>query len=196
MRPDDYVFIHQDRLDWVYPAWPLRETTELHNIFELADERGFSCYDLSARYYFLDHSLGILRLKNNSISGFKFSSHFGDDAHSDSYFQHQVKPFLGWAPVWNEEDLPDNFAQFLENLGVLREEWNVPALTLEKTGQDETYRARGAKPTGAKAEFRRRYPNGKPDGLSADAVAAEITETGCPISGRQVLNYAREQIKI
>ncbi len=51
---------------------------------------------------------------------------------------------------------------------------------------------RGSKPTGAKQEFFRRYPDGKPEGLSSEAIAAELTEAGFTICGRSVQNYAKE----
>lgn len=194
MEPDDYMFVHMDRLDWIYPSWPLRQSPELAGIIDYFDQGIFHESDLSERYCFLDNALGTIRLKNNSISGFKRSSHFGDDAVSGRYVETQVEPFVAWSVVWNGANLPDDFPQFFENIGLLEERWNVPnALNSSETDDNRpTGKKRGAKPTGAKQEFFRLYPDGKPDDLSADAIAAELTESGFPISGRQVQNYAKE----
>jgi hypothetical protein len=48
---------------------------------------------------------------------------------------------------------------------------------------------RGAKPSEAKSEYYRLYPSGRPEGVSCDAIAAELTERGFPVVGRTVLNY-------
>ncbi len=193
MRPDEYVFLHMDRLDWVYPSWPIRECTELRTIIGLFDEGKFNGYDLSQRYCFLDFSLGTIGKKNNSISGFRRSSHFGDDDLSDRYVKTHVEPFVSWAVVWNEDHFPENYPQFFEDIGVVREQWKIPEAieTMDREGRSKP--KKGAKPTGAKQEFFRRYPDGKPEELSAEAIAAELTEAGYPISGRQVLNYAKER---
>jgi hypothetical protein len=50
-------------------------------------------------------------------------------------------------------------------------------------------RKRGAKPSDAKAEYYRLYPAGKPERLSYDAIAAQLTELGFAVVGRTVQNY-------
>ncbi|WP_170789588.1 hypothetical protein [Ruegeria lacuscaerulensis] len=192
IQPDDYVFVHEDRLDWVYPRWPLRSNTELKTFIEYFDNGTFDGGDLAERYCFLDFPMGVLAMKNNSRAGFNRSSHFSDDAFCERYVAAHVSPFISRAVVWNDAGLPDSFAEFLENIGAIEERWGLSAL-LSKTGQSTgPKQRRGTKPTGARLEFLRRYPNGKPEGLSGDAIAAELTEAGFPISGRMVNKYAEE----
>jgi hypothetical protein len=193
MRPDKYVFLHLDRLDWVYPVWPLQRTNELIGIFELHEQRGFDGVDLAARYCFVDHALGMLRLKNNSASGFARCSHFGDDRHAEQFLKFQVEPFLDRSIVWSTESFPGNFATVLEEIGALDEDWNLSQISTLGQVSGSPGATRGSKPTGAKNEYFRRYPEGKPDGLSYEAIASELTEAGFPISGRQVLNYEKQR---
>ncbi|MGC1506424.1 MAG: hypothetical protein WA782_20085 [Sulfitobacter sp.] len=192
MQPDEAIFLHMDRLDWVYPSWPLRETTEFATIIEYYDAGKFNIHSLSERFCFLDVSLGIIGLKNNSLVGFQRCSHHYDDRHSKRYVKAHVEPFIACSVVWSEEDFPDDFAAFLENIGALPERWDAPQASGSSSAGRRPNVKRGAKPTGAKEEFFRLYPDGKPDELSADAIAAELTEAGFPISGRQILNYAKE----
>lgn len=201
IRPDDYIFLHLDRLDWVYPRWPIRDTPELGRIYELFDKGGFNGHSLAERYCFLDYYTGTIKMKNNSISGFKTCSHFGEDAISQRYIEAQVEPFVSHAVVWKAAEFSAfDFAQYFESKGIIEERWRVPELvdsienadTLARKSGAKPLRKLGAKPTGAKTEFFRRYPEGKPVTLSAEAIAAELTEAGYPISGRQVLNYAKE----
>jgi hypothetical protein len=193
IRPDEYVFLHLDRLDWIYPSWPIRKTNELRSIIDLFDEGKFDGYDLSKRYCFLDFSLGTITKKNNSISGFRRCSHFGDDELSDRYVKTHVEPFVSWAVVWNEKNFPENSAQFFEDIGVVKERWKIPETLRNTYPNGRAKPKKGAKPTGAKEEFFRRYPDGKPEELSAEAIAAELTEAGFTISGRQILNYEKER---
>lgn len=192
IRPDNYVFVHLDRLDWVYPRAPLRETTELQGIFKHFDRGDFHATDLAHRYCFVDFYSGTIRLKNNSVSGFRRCGHFFDDVGADRYVTTQVAPFLSRSIVWRQDTLPENFADFLENNGVFESRWRVAETLSANSNNAKVWSKRGAKPTGAKQEFIRRYPDGKPEGLSAEAIAAELKDAGFPISARQVLNYAKE----
>jgi hypothetical protein len=189
MRPDDYLFIHMDRLDWIFPNWPVNETTELRHIFELYGNSKFAGHTFGDRYCFLDLSLGVLKLKNNSISGFKTCSHFGSEEFANLYVETHVKPFLGWAPVWDEEHLPNDMSQFLEDLGVLEERWNVPSLFVNSETKPTQVKKRGPKPGPAKALFDLEYPYGIPEERSAEYVAAEFAAKGVTISPRQIANY-------
>ncbi|AML52589.1 hypothetical protein [Falsihalocynthiibacter arcticus] len=192
MRPDEYQFLHMDRLDWIYPNWPLNETSGLEFIFKLYEENKFSGLHLSERYCFLDTSLGVLKLKNNSISSFRTSSHFGSDEFSDSYIETHVRPFLGWAPIWDEKHLPQNMAQFLEDLGVLEQRWGVSSLFEDPESKPTPKKRRGPKPGPAKALFCKKYPDGLPEELSAEYVSADFKSEGVTISPRQIANYDRE----
>ena len=61
--------------------------------------------------------------------------------------------------------------------------------------RDKAQIKKGRKPTGAKEEYFRRYPNGKPKGVTFDAIAAELTESGFPISDRMIAMYESERKK-
>ncbi|SLN17250.1 hypothetical protein ROA7450_00539 [Roseovarius albus] len=193
MRPDDYIFLHLDRLDWVDPCWPIRNTSALSKIFEYFDKGRFGRNSLADRYCFIDFELGTICLKNNSLSGFKECSHFFDDSPFDRYYKIHVEPFLERAIVWREDDLPQNFPEFFETISAIEARWGLPAIFARMEENRGHQLKRGVKPTGARSEFLRRYPDGKPEHLSAEAVAAELTEAGFPISGRQVQNYDRER---
>ena len=192
MQPSESIFLHMDRLDWVSTRWPIRKTTELRTIFEYYDQGKFGGRALSERFCFVDCELGTIRKKNNSVSGFQRCSHMFDKSNANNFIKQHVDPFISWALVWNEEQLPDDYAVFLENFGFLPSNWEIPEVLESATSASRPTAKRGAKPTGAKGEFLRLYPDGKPENLSADAIAAQLTEAGFPISGRQVSNYAKE----
>lgn len=189
VEPDNYLFIHMDRLDWVDPTWPIRESGGLWNYMDYFDQGKFDGFSVSERYCFLDFSLGTIGLKNNSARSFLQASHFGTDELSKRYISTQVEHFVGWAVVWKEDDLPEDYTQFFEDVGFLETRWNVPTLFSSENEANSPARKRGAKPSGAKAEYYRLYPKGKPDGLSYDAIAAELAERGFAVVGRTVLNY-------
>jgi len=192
VQADDYLFLHKDRLDWVYPKWPIRSSTELTQYFSLFDEKRFGGGAIMERYCFVDYGLGAISLKNNSEASFYNSSHFGDDAFASKYIRTHVDPFVGWAVVWNEASMPDDFTEVFEAMGLIEEHWKAPHFFTSSSEAKIRVARRGAKPANAKREFFRLYPNGKPNDLSAVAIAAQLTELGYPISGRSVQNYAKE----
>tara|TARA_B100000767_G_C19729103_1_gene520801 strand:- start:565 stop:1545 length:981 start_codon:yes stop_codon:yes gene_type:complete len=58
---------------------------------------------------------------------------------------------------------------------------------------ERTKKRLGRKPSGAKEEYYRLYPNGKPDGISYDAIEAELLEAGYKISSRSIQYYESER---
>lgn len=70
IQPDDYLFLHMDRLDWVYPSWPIRESGGLTGYMDFFDQGRFNGHCVSERYCFLDFGLGTIGLKNNSVPSF------------------------------------------------------------------------------------------------------------------------------
>ena len=74
--------------------------------------------------------------------------------------------------------------ELIKSFGLANKQWTPP-----DTLDPKPIKRRGPKASPAKAEFERLYPNGLPENLSAEAVAAELTEKGFPITGRSIQNY-------
>jgi len=82
-----------------------------------------------------------------------------------------------------------DWVQMLKEFGNLTYE-NVRSFS---EANEKKPKKRGPKATGAKSEFYHRYPDGVPDGLSHEAIAAEISEAGFTISARSIGNYEKNR---
>lgn len=191
LRANHPIFFHPDQFFYFYLRFPLREMTELTTIFDEYDAKKMSGRDLWDRYTCIDGDTGLIKLKNQTKR--QFVQNFGGnpDYNSDGgVFDDFVKPYLGWYVVFNTDLYPESTFGFFESINLLNKSWTDPEFD---QGGDTVPKKRGPKPAPAKQEFARLYPNGLPDELSADAVAAELTEAGFPITGRSVQNYNRSR---
>ncbi len=185
------ILFHPDQFFYFYLRFPLREMTELQTVFEEFDASRMKAHNLWDRYTCLDGETGLVKVKNQTKR--QFAQYFGGYPNYQSdggIFDNYVKPFLGWYLVFDQEEYPENDFEFLEVIGLANKRWEKPEFV---DGANILRKKRGPKPAPAKQEFSKRYPLGLPEGLSADAVAAELTEAGFPITGRSVQNYDRER---
>ena len=116
----------------------------------------------------------------------------------------EVAPLFSGCSVCVENDAARSFMHenFLSIFGVylnaaLSGEWDkyheaFSVFGPKGDGSQQAKRRRGAKPSKAKEKFKELYPNGKPEDVSADAIAAELRQLGFDISSRSILNYAKE----
>lgn len=131
-----------------------------------------------------------LSKKNHTLKHFDHYFGSGHEGSGKEAFDTYVKPFLGCYLVWDPEIFPDNYFDIFESIGLSNKFWSKPD---ENATGGLTPRKRGPKPSPAKREFETGYSEGLPDGLSAEAVAAELTEAGFPITGRSIQNYDRNR---
>ncbi len=182
-HPDEFYFFSLD--------FPLRKMPELFRIFEEYDAKRMSGRDFWNRYCCIDGDTGAIRQKNQTkrlyADNFDQPPGFGP---REGIFGQYVKPFIGCYVVFDSGVYPDSYYDNLEVLNLLNKHWVKPELDIV---QLPIARKRGSKPAPAKGEFFARYPNGLPEGLSAEAVAAELTEAGYPITGRSIQNYDLER---
>lgn len=190
LRSNHPIFFHPDQFFFFYLRFPLREMAELTRIYEEYDARRMFSQDLWARYCCIDAETGEIKQKNHTLK--HFDNYFGDGASGSGKetFDRYVKPFLGFYIVWDPEIFPDNHFDIFESIGLTNKFWSKPD---DKVSGELVPRKRGPKPSPAKQEFEKRYPDGLPDGLSAEAVAAELSEAGFPITGRSIQNYDRSR---
>lgn len=191
LKANHPILFHPDQFFYFRLSFPLRGMGEPITIFREYDDKRMSGGDLWSRYACIGGDTGIIKLKNQTRR--LLIQHFGvfPDYESDGgIFDGYVKPFLGWCVVFDPDIFPESYFEIFESFGVLNKHWTKPEEILD---QKPMPKKRGPKPAPAKQEFFKRYPNGLPEGLSADAVAAELTEIGFPISGRSVQNYDRDR---
>ena len=196
MRAPDQMLLHGDRLDWCPLNNPIRSTSEFTTLFRLFDEYKFSGLDLGNRYCFIEPSTGIITLKNNSLSMLAEASSVNlSPEEIEEFYIRCVKPFLGFSIVWNSKNFPLDLSELLGSISAFEPHWNVSETHNSKMDSKLTTGKRGRKPTGAREEYFRRYPDNKPSGVSFDAISAELSDAGFPISARQVQNYERSRSK-
>lgn len=188
LRSNHAIFFHPDQFFYFWLTFPLRETPELTRIYEEYDARRMTSQDLWERYCCIDPETGEIKQKNHTLKHFDY--YFGDgvEGGGQEVFDRYVKPFLGCYVVWDPDIFPDNLFDIFESIGLSNKFWSKPD---DKASGQLVPKKRGPKPSPAKREFEKRYPDGLPDGLSAEAVAAELTEAGFPITGRLIQNYDR-----
>ena len=194
MRAPLPLLLHSDRLDWCGVDWPLRKNAQFNMLFKYFDRGTFDGQSLADRFCFIDSFTGTVTLKNNSLKTMLHASHL--DLNSDDverFFQVGVKPFLGYSIVWNNKNFPSDMVELLSSLDQFEPHWNVAEFFDPIAAEEMKKKRRGPKPTGARDEYLRRYPNGKPSNLSFDAIAAELADAGFPISARQIQNYERSR---
>lgn len=196
VRLPDVLGMHMDRLDWCDFNWPFRDEPTFSEYYKGFDAGTFSERDLNDRFCFVDRVSGLIALKNNSLSGFSRACHFDlTDADLKRIETYLVRPFLGWSVAWNPKDLPDTGIEILHWYGWCKEDWNIAPLLGEENEKSRSMgRKRGRKPSSAKAEYFRRYPAGKPEGVSYEAIALELVEAGFPITARTLQNYEQERL--
>lgn len=126
LRVAETFFLHADRLDWIYPSFPLDEVAELSSLFCLSRKNGFSGTSLKRRYCFLDIELGLVTVKNNSRSLFNNAAHSWDDWGDEMLSI--VKPFRGWALCWKEGELPNGLDLIKSAFPDTDNKWNWESL--------------------------------------------------------------------
>lgn len=192
MRAPDLMLLHSDRLDWCYLDVPIRNIHEFQYYFELFDEGRLNADDIADRFCFIDPFMGTITLKNNSLTNMAKASHINLNSNDvERFYQQGVKPYLGNSIVWSAKKFPDEVVDLLDAMRFFETHWKVKELFDPKSARKLATQKRGAKPTGAKDEYFRLYPKGKPSDVSFEAIAAELAEAGFPISARQVQNYER-----
>lgn len=96
----------------------------------------------------------------------------------------RIRPFEGWSPCVPISFLPEEVSDLVKIVDFGK------AYSSRKPSLP-----RGRKPTGARDEYFRRYPDEKPQDRTYEAIAAELKEAGFPISSRQVQTYESERNK-
>ncbi len=191
LKANHPILFHPDQFFYFFLEFPLRDMTELLAIFKEFDAKRMSGRDLWDRYCCIDGETGVVKQKNQTKR--LFANYFGQspsDECDGGVFDQYVKPFIGWYVVFDPDVYPDGYYDTFEALNLLNKHWVKPE---QENEQQPITKKRGPKPSPAKREFIARYPDGLPDELSADAVAAELTEDGYPITGRSIQNYDRER---
>ena len=188
LRANHPILFHPDQFFYFPLSFPLRNVPELARIFEEYDAQRMSGQDLWARYSCLDGDTGLVKEKNSTKKHFEI--YFGSgDGGSEGIFGKFVKPFLGWYLVFDPDVYPEEYYDTFEQLGLLHPHWKRPS----DADNSVVKKKRGPKPSPAKQEFVRRYPDGLPAGLTAEAVAEELKAAGFPITGRSIYSYDRER---
>lgn len=191
LRSNHPIHFHPDQFFYFYMSFPLRGMTELSTIYDEYDAGRMTSKDLWDRFTCIDAETGLIKEKIQTKR--QFNNYFGGfpDYESDrGAFDNYVKPFLGWYVVFDPEYYSDDLFENLKALGLENKHWETTATDVAEL---KPRKKRGPKSAPAKREFEQRYPNGLPEGLSADAVAAELTGDGFPISGRSILNYDHDR---
>lgn len=191
LRSNHPIHFHPDQFFYFYLSFPLRGMPEIRRIYDEFDAKRMKANDLWDRFSCLDGETGLIKekiqTKRQLVQYFGVYPDFETDGGA---FDTYVKPFLGWYVVFDPEYYFDNLFDNLKSLGLQNKHWTNPTIEL---GERKILKKRGPQPAPAKREFEQRYPDGLPEGLSADAVAAELTESGFPITGRSILNYDKER---
>ncbi|UTS79396.1 hypothetical protein OL67_000443 [Phaeobacter piscinae] len=188
LRANHPILFHPDQFFYFPLSFPLREMSELSRIFEEYDAQRMSGYDLWSRYSCLDGDTGLVKEKNSTKRNFKM--YFGDGVGGDGgIFDKFVGPFLGWHLVFDPDVYPEEYYDTFAQMGLLNPHWEQPS----DEENSVVKKKRGPKPSPAKQEFFRRYPEGLPEGLTAEAVAEELKASGFPITGRSIYSYDRER---
>lgn len=191
VRSNHPIHFHPDQFFYFNLRFPLRDMTELSRIYDEYDAGRMTSKDLWDRFTCIDGETGIVKEKIQTKRHFaNYFGGFSDYETDNGAFDNYVKPFLGWYVVFDPEYYFDNLFDNLKSLGLENKHWATP---MPEVTERKNPKKRGPKSAPAKREFERRYPNGLPEGLSADAVAAELTEAGFPITGRSILNYDSER---
>lgn len=191
LRSNHPIQFHPDQFFYFYLSFPLRDMPEISTKYSEFDAKRMTTNDLWDRFSCLDGATGLVTEKIQTRR--QFAQYFGgypDSVSDGGTFDNYVKPFLGWYVVFNPEYYFDNLFDNLKSLGLQNKHWVEPEI--EHVARKNN-KKRGPKPAPAKREFEQRYPDGIPEELSADAVAAELTEAGFPITGRSILNYDNER---
>lgn len=191
LRTTHPIFFHPDQFFYFSLSLPLRKMAELFQIYEEYDAKRMTANDLWDRYTCLDGETGLIKQKVQTKR--HFSMNFGDmlDRNDDGgVFENFVEPFLGWYVVWDKDLFPDTLYEFYESINLLNNHWSHSA---NESSTKQLRKKRGPKPSPAKLEFYKRYPAGIPENLSSEAIAAELTADGFPITGRSILTYDKER---
>ncbi|WP_299800511.1 hypothetical protein [uncultured Ruegeria sp.] len=190
LRANHPIFYHPDQFFNFHLSFPLRGMSELLGVFKEYDAGRMRGADLWARYCCIDGESGLVMRHNRTKH--LFDLYFGDgpsESLENEAFEKYVRPFLGCYVVFDPDVYPDGYYDTYASLLLESKHWRKPEL--EDEGK-AIAKKRGPKNSPAKREFLLRYHKGLPEGLSADAVAAELSASGYPITGRSVLNYDRE----
>lgn len=185
LRSNHPIHFHPDQFFYFHLRFPLREMAELNTIYKEYDAGRMKSLDLWDRFCCIDAATGTVKEKIQTRR--QFMNYFEVE---DRAFETYVEPFIGWAIVFDPDYFTDSNFHNLNLLGLTNKHWVDLGETTETAPQA---RKRGAQPSPARDEFYLRYPDGLPDGLSAEAVAAELKEAGFTITGRSVLNYDRQR---
>ncbi|WP_413717391.1 hypothetical protein [Silicimonas sp. MF1-12-2] len=190
LKAPEPLFFHPDQFFYFFLDFPLREMAELATIYQEYDAKRMNGSDFWDRFCCIDADSGLVTHKNQTIRHL-INFYEGGEAleqGTSEIFEKHVKPFLGWSIVLDPSNLPETNGQLLKDLLLGESYWYDG----DDSKVQERMKKRGPKPSGAKSEFLLRYPEGIPEGLSAEAVAAELTEAGFSIGRRQVSYYDRE----
>ena len=195
LRAPEGLLLHMDRLDWCGWQYPPRSNAEFHGYYKALDEGTFLPRNIADRYCFMDGFSGVVALKNNSLSGYKRAAH--SDWHEGDVERLKtqvVDPFIGWSIAWNYSKFPMTVFEIIRDHGLFQDDWHIDDKLSEESSRHNPAH-RGRKPFGAKSEYFRRYPDSKPDFVSWEAISAELTEAGFPISSRMLQNYEKTRSK-
>lgn len=135
-----------------------------------------------SKWLFFEHPTMLLTVKNWDNFGRELLvENNATDENWIPIVAERVRPFEGWSLCVSRSACPVDISDLV----------TLTETILRKIGNNSNGK-RGPKPTRAKQEFFRLYPDGKPEGLSAEAIAAEITAAGFSIGGRSIQNYDNE----
>lgn len=103
---NESLFIHADRLDWIYVRWPIDRMSEFSTYFRLSREHSFNGAAIRQRYCFLDLIRGTIAVKNNSKSLLR--SFTATDTEWENALASSAEAFRGWSLCWLDTDLPSS----------------------------------------------------------------------------------------
>lgn len=186
------IFYHPDEFSLFFLNFPLRGMAELIMVYSEYDAGRMKEKDFWERFVCIDETTGTIKEKVQTARHFELTFFDRKPEHKEmasAGINEHVKPYLGWSIVIDQNNIPDTFEEWNENLGLGEKHW----FSNTNHEVERTRKKLGRKPSGAKEEYYRLYPNGKPDEISYDAIEAELLEAGYKISSRSIQSYERKR---
>lgn len=136
---------HADKLDWCQWHWPPNEMSEFSSFFEFFENGNFDAKSIWQRFPCIDHELGLIKLKVNSLQLFMSALDLQgteDETLAKRILDTCFRPFEGWALCWKNDILPEYLGDALQDLGLVSDSWSyllksgseASAMTPQKSG--------------------------------------------------------------
>lgn len=177
IRADLQVCLHADRLDRCDWKWQWGESRELRKYFLYHDINGFCANDVYVRFCAVDHTRGIVTLKNNTAALLNAATQHCPVPLTD--WTALVTRFAGLSICWRHSDVPDLLSDILTDFGMPEAEW---ALLAEQAPSRRSIQ---------KNDLLRRVLDAYPDGKGSESWS-EI-EQSLGLSRRMIARTLRDQ---